>query len=94
MNGNSNDATTKITKQGYFGKLRVWLNKNDIANLISITKLEADGYAVRTDTKDECKVLTPEETIILFKRDKRMCVGMPYIHLTEYTSETTSTGLY
>ena len=60
MNGNCNAGTTKITKRGYFGKLRVWLNKNGIANLISIAMLEADGYVVRTDTKGEWQVLTPE----------------------------------
>ena len=84
MNGNCNAGTTKITKRGYFGKLRVWLNKNGIANLISIPMLEADGYVVRTDTKGEWQVLTPEGKIIPFKRDTGMCVGMPYIDLRDY----------
>ena len=53
MNGNCNAGTTKITKRGNFGKLRVWLNKNGIANLIFIPKLKADGYTVRADTKGE-----------------------------------------
>ena len=84
MSGNFNTGTTKITKRGYFGKLRVWLNKNGIANLIYIPMLEADGYVVRTDTKGEWQVLTPEGKIIPFKRDTGMCVGMPYIDLRDY----------
>ena len=64
--------------------MRVWLNENGIANLISIAKLEADGYTVQTDTKGEWKVSTPEGKTILFKRDKGMCVGMPYIDLLDY----------
>ena len=62
----------------------MWLNENGIANLISIPKLEADGYIVRTDTKGEWQVVTPEGGTILFKRDKGMGVGMPYIDLREF----------
>ena len=60
MNGNCNSGTTRMTKRGYYGRLRVWLNENGIANLIFIPKLEADGYVVRTDTKGEWQVVTPE----------------------------------
>ena len=59
----------------------MWLNENGIANLISIPKPEADGYVVRTYTKGEWQVVTPEGGTIPFKRDKVMCVGMPYIDL-------------
>ena len=84
MNVNCNAGTTRITKQGCFGKLRVWLNKNGIANLVSIPKLKVDGCVVRTDTKGEWQVLTPEGKVIPFKRDKGMCVGIPYIDLRDY----------
>ena len=53
MNRNCNAGTKRITKRGYYGRLRVWLNENGIANLISIPKIEADGYVFRTDTKGE-----------------------------------------
>ena len=46
--------------------------------------LEADGYVVRTDTKGEWQVLTPEGKTIPFKRDTVMCVGMPYFDLQDY----------
>ena len=60
MNGNCNVGTTTITKRGYYGRVRVCLNENGIANLISIPKLEADSYVVRTDTKREWQFVTPE----------------------------------
>ena len=48
MKGNCNAGETEITKRGYFGKLRAWLNENGIANLLSIPQLEKDGYTVST----------------------------------------------
>ena len=84
MNGNCNAGETKINKRGYFGKMRVWLHENGIANLLSIPQLEKDGYTVSTSTKGQRKVFTPEGKIILFKRDTGMCVGMPYIDLRDY----------
>ena len=81
MNGNCNAGTKRITKKEYYRTLRVWLNENGIVNLISIPKLEADIYAVRTDTKGEWQVVTPEGGNIPIKRDKGMCVWMPYIDL-------------
>ena len=50
MNRNCNAGTTRMIKRGYYRRLRVWLNEKFIANLISIPKLEVDGYVVRTDT--------------------------------------------
>ena len=60
MNVNCNAGTTRMTKRGYYGRLRVWINEISTANLISIPKLEADGYVVKTDTKGEWQVFTPE----------------------------------
>ena len=84
MNGNYNAGTTRMTKRGYYGRLTVWLNENGIANLIYIPKLEAGGYIVKTDTKGEWQVVTPEGETIPFQRDRGMCVGMPYIDLREF----------
>ena len=71
-NDNCNAGETKITRRGYFGEMREWLNENGIVNLISIPKLEEDGYTVITNTKGQWKVFTPEGKIILFKRDTGM----------------------
>ena len=70
MNGNCNAGETEITRRGYLGEMRVWLNKNGIANLISIPKLEEYGYTVNTNTKGQWKVFTPKGKTILFKREK------------------------
>ena len=72
MNGNCNAGETRITKRGYFEKMTVWLNENGIANLISIPKLEADGYTVWTDTKREWIVSTPTWKLSL-SREIRRC---------------------
>ena len=84
MNDYCNAGTTRITKRGYCGRLRVWLNENGIANIIYIPKLETDGYVFRTDTKGEWQFVTPKGETIPFQRDKGMCVGMPYIDLQEF----------
>ena len=55
MNGNCNAGETKITKRGYFGKLRVWLNENGIANLLSLSQLEKDGYSVARSAKNRLR---------------------------------------
>ena len=62
----------------------MWLNENSIANLISIPKLEADGYVIKTDTKGDWQVVTTEGETIPSQRDKVMCVGIPYIDLREF----------
>ena len=70
MKGNCNAGTTRMTKRRYYRRLRVWLNENGIANLISIPKIEANGNVVKTDIKGEWQVVTPEGETIPFKRDK------------------------
>ena len=55
--------------------------ENGITNLISIPKLESEGYVVRTNTKGEWQVITPKGETIPFKRENGMCVGMTYIDL-------------
>ena len=60
MHGNYNAGETKITKRGYFGQRRVWLNESGITNLLTIPQLEKDGYSVSTNTKGQWKVHTPE----------------------------------
>ena len=53
MAGNCNTGTTRITKKGFYGDLQVWLNKQGVANLISIPMLEKDGYSVSKTTNGE-----------------------------------------
>ena len=84
MTGSCNAGTTRITKRGFYGDLQVWLNEQGIANLISIPMLDVDGYTVSTDTNGEWTVVTPGGDTIPFKRDKGLCVGIPYNDLREH----------
>jgi hypothetical protein len=83
MSGRCNAGVTKTATRGWFGSLHVWLNKNGIANLILIPILEADGCEVSTQTKGVWVVYTPAGEKTVFKRDTRVCRGMPYIDLRE-----------
>ena len=78
------NAGTTVTKmKGTYGDFQVWLNKKSIANLISISMLEASGYIVLTHTHTDCVVTTTEGKDITFKCDKGVCTGMPYINLRD-----------
>ena len=59
MTGNCNAGTTTANKQGSYGDFRVWLNKQGIANLISLPMLEASGYIVSTHTHGQWVVTSP-----------------------------------
>ena len=46
MSGRCKLGVTKTATMDWFGIIHVWLNENEIANLISIPTLEADGCGV------------------------------------------------
>ena len=48
--GRCNAGTTVTKMKGTYSDFQVWLNKKGIANLISISMLEASGYIVSTHT--------------------------------------------
>ena len=77
LRGNCNAGVTTSTQKGYYGLFHMWLNKQGIANLLSIPQLEADGYRVTCDANMEWAVYTPQGTKIPFKRDTGLCKGMP-----------------
>ena len=62
----------------------MWLNKNGIANLLSIPKLEQDGFVIDYNTKRNWTVTTPQGKEIVFKKGKGLCEGMPYIDMCEH----------
>ena len=83
MTGRCN-AVTKVTKmKGTYGDFQVWLNRKGIENLISVSMMGESGYIVSTHTHAYWVVTTPEGKDIIFKRDKGVCTGMPYIDLRE-----------
>ena len=86
MNSRCNTGVTKTATRGWFGSLHVWLNKDEIANLISIPMLEVDGYKVSMTTNKDWIVRTPSGEEIVFKQDSGVCKGMPYIDLRKHMS--------
>ena len=70
MTGRCNSGTTVTKMKGTYGDFQMWLNKKDIANLISIPMLEASGYITSTHTNADWVVTTTEGKDITFKRDK------------------------
>ena len=69
MTGRGNARTTFRSKRGSYVDFKVWLDKQGIANLISIPMLKSNGYIVSTHTHEEWKETTPKKDTIPFKRD-------------------------
>ena len=46
ITGHCNAGTTTCKQKGYYGVFKMWLNKNGIENLLSITQLEQDGFVI------------------------------------------------
>ena len=81
LTGHSNGGTTTFNKKGYYGLFKMWLNKNGIANLLSIPQLEQDGLVIGYNTKRNWTVTTPQGKEIVFRKDIGLCEGMPYIDM-------------
>ena len=83
MTGRCNAGTTVTKMKLSYGDFQVWLNKKGVANLISVSMMEASGYILSTHTHADWVVTTPEGKDITFKRDKGVCTGMPYINIRD-----------
>ena len=59
LTGHCSAGTTKSTQKGLYGEFEMWLNKQGIANLLSIPQLEEDGYIVDYNTNRDWVVTTP-----------------------------------
>ena len=81
LTGSCNAGTTVTNTRGWWGEFQAWLNKQGIANLLSIPMLEAAGYVVSSHTKKDWVVFTPKGKKIVFKRDTGVTKGMLYIDL-------------
>ena len=58
------------------------LNKNGIANLLSVRLLEAEGYKIEYKTRGYWTVTTPNGEVIIFHReDEGVLQGFPYIKM-------------
>jgi len=87
LKGHCNAGVTVCKEQGYLGVFKMWLNRNGIANLLSIPQLEEDGYVIDYNTKRDWTVTTPQGKRIIFKRDTGLCNRMPYIDLEDLGDE-------
>ena len=84
LTGHCNAGTTTCKQKGYYGVFKMWLNKNGIANLLSIPQLEQDGFVIDYNTKRNWTVTTPQGKDIVFKKDTGLCEGMSYINMREH----------
>ena len=84
MSGNCNAGTVLLGQKGWYKNFQVWLNEQGIVNLLPIPMLEEAGYKVSTHTDREWIVTTPKGEDIVFKRDTRVCKGIPYIDLRDH----------
>ena len=80
--GTCNAGVTSSTQKVYYGKFHMWVNKNGMANLISIPCLEQEGYHIKYYSDDQWVVKTPQGVIIPFKRDTWVTRVMPYIDMS------------
>ena len=84
LKGNCNAGVVTSSEKGFFGKWDLWLNRNGIANLLSISLLEECGYVVDYNIAREWVIMTPQGTEIVFHRDTGLCNRMPYIDMRNH----------
>ena len=63
----------------------MWITKGGSANLLSIPRLEKDGFRVTSDTHGEWIVHSPRGKKLVFKRDTGNIKNMPYIDVDDVT---------
>ena len=59
IQGNCNVGASTSYEKGFFGLWDLWINEQGIANLLSIPKLEKDGYVIDYNTNRDWVVPTP-----------------------------------
>ena len=82
-----NSVTTATNTKGNLGSLECWLNKNGIANLLSVPELTKLGYIIKLENRLESPYqVTPKGQIqgvpatVPFKLDEK---GLPYIDVKQ-----------
>ena len=87
MHGNCNAGETKITKRGYFGQIRVWLNESGIANLLPSLNSRKMGTRLVPTPRGSGK-FTPQKEKSSCSREIQECAQ----GCRTSTYETTSRG--
>ena len=83
MKGNCNAGVSTSNEKVFNGLWNLCLNEQGIVNLLSIPRLEKDGYTIDYNTNQDWVVTTPERKCLLFKKDTGMCEGMPYLDVQD-----------
>mmetsp|Transcript_4507 Transcript_4507/g.6406 ORF Transcript_4507/g.6406 Transcript_4507/m.6406 type:complete len:231 (-) Transcript_4507:100-792(-) len=82
LHGNCNAGMTISSEKGFLGPFELRLNKQGIANFLSIPQLEEEGYKVQYETDvTQWTVTTPQGKKIVFKQDTGLCNCIPYIDM-------------
>ena len=67
----------------------MWLVRNGIVNLLSLPKLESEGYRVTYDTVTDWKIHVPDRphlthgTTLVLKRGSGVCKGFLYLYMAD-----------
>lgn len=84
LKGRCNAGISTADEKGWMmGMFHMWLVRNGIANILSIPQLERDGCILEYKTGGDWSLTTPQGISLVFKRDKGLCEGMPYISIKE-----------
>jgi hypothetical protein len=83
LRANCNTGANFTTKKGWYHDLfDLWLVCNGIANLLSLSQLEVDGFTVSYHTGGNWIVTTHRGKEIAFLREENgVCRGFPYINM-------------
>jgi hypothetical protein len=83
LRADCNAGTNFATKKGWFQDLfHLWLNRNGIANLLSLPQLEDNGFTVSYHTGGNWIITTPQGKDITFHHEPDgVCCGFPYLNM-------------
>ena len=76
MFGNSNSGTTYTNNKGCVGSIECWINKEGIANIFSIPKLEEMGFCITYYIQDGHYIVHTKDGRVQLNKDE---LGLPDI---------------
>jgi len=88
LRGHCNAGTSFADEKGrYLDLFELWLVRHGIANLLSIPRLEKDGFRITYDTRTTWEIHCPDGKVIALKRDTGLCDRFPYLDMKEHKDE-------
>ena len=95
LRGECNAGTTHSNEKGWFKDLfHMWLVRNGIANLLSLPRLEGDGFRITYDMCTHWEIHCPDGNDFIFKKYVGVCKGFLYLDITKlqyHTKESENT---